>query len=92
MSISSSRFPSKWLLRLLIYLCSLHPHFPVKESHLIVPIWGKLVNNIIEDFNSPPWSSIFGVRYGLDLTNSLITIIVTSKYTSQLEQYKTHIV
>lgn len=67
-------------------------HFPVEESHPIVPIWHKLVNNIIEDLNSPLWPSIFRVRCGLDLANSQVTIIITSKYASQLEQYKTHIV
>lgn len=45
-------------------------HFPVEESHPIVPIWGKLVNDIIEDLNSPLLSSIFGVRCGLDHANS----------------------
>lgn len=67
-------------------------HFPVEESHPIVPIWDRLVRDFIRDLNCPLWSSISGVRRGQERANSPVTIIITSKCPSQIQQYETRII
>lgn len=67
-------------------------HFPVEESHPIVPIWDRLVGDFIRDLNCPLWSSISGVRRGQERANSPVTIVITSKCPSQIQQYEARII
>lgn len=62
-------------------------HFPVEESHPIVPIWDRLVHDIIRDTNSPLWFSISCVRRGRERADSPVTTVLTSKCPSQILEY-----
>lgn len=62
-------------------------HIPVEQSHPIVPVWDRLVDDIITYLSNPLWSIISGVRRGHEDSVKPVTIVIASARPSELEQY-----
>ena len=61
-------------------------HFPVEESHPIVPIWDRLIYDVIRDLNSSLWPSISCVRQGRERVNSAECLSQIQKYEATIIQ------
>lgn len=61
-------------------------HLPVEESHPIIPIWDRLIHDVIRDLNSPLWPSISCVRQGRERVNSPECLSQIQKYEATIIQ------
>ncbi|EEH09296.1 predicted protein [Histoplasma capsulatum G186AR] len=65
-------------------------HFPIEPEHPIVSVWQKLQKDIITVLTPLCWYSLSVVRRGYDnnAQSNPVTIIITSKYPSELSHTK----